>query len=105
MSGGNENNSSHNEPDVLYIAFTGQDAVPGAAGAAWAAGNFDDFHASLVGLGDKLIKRIGGGKEPGDGDDNSCSWPGHCEGDFFFFWNNYSAPPLFHVDSLARTSC
>lgn len=73
MQAGTGSNTSHDEEDVLYIAFTGADAVPGAKGAAWAAGNFDDFHASLVGLGNKLIKRIGGG-----GDD--CSWPGHCQG-------------------------
>ncbi|KAJ4157607.1 hypothetical protein NW754_009251 [Fusarium falciforme] len=61
MQAGTGSNTSHDEEDVLYIAFTGADAVPGAKGAAWAAGNFDDFHASLVGLGNKLIKRIGGG--------------------------------------------
>lgn len=73
MQAGTGSNTSHDEEDVLYIAFTGADAVLGAEGAAWAAGNFDDFHASLVGLGNKLTKRIGGG-----GDD--CSWPGHCRG-------------------------
>ncbi|KAJ3463345.1 hypothetical protein MRS44_008131 [Fusarium solani] len=73
MQAGTGSNTSHDEEDVLYIAFTGADAVPGAKGAAWTAGNFDDFHASLVGLGNKLIKRIGGG-----GDE--CSWSGHCEG-------------------------
>ncbi|KAI8725485.1 Endo-chitosanase [Fusarium sp. LHS14.1] len=72
MQAGTGSNTSHDEEDVLYIAFTGADAVPGAKGAAWTAGNFDDFHASLVGLGNKLIKRIGGGDD--------CSWPGHCEG-------------------------
>ncbi|KAH8881182.1 fungal chitosanase [Thozetella sp. PMI_491] len=70
MSAGSGSNTSHGDPDVLYIAFTGSDAVPGAKGANWTAGNFVDFHASLVGLGDKLVQRIKA----------TCSWTGHCEG-------------------------
>ncbi|CAG9944414.1 unnamed protein product [Clonostachys rosea f. rosea IK726] len=79
MSGGSETGSSHDDPDVLYIAFTGTDAVPGATGADWTADNFDDFHNSIVSLGDKLVKRIGG-NNTGDGDDNTCTWAGHCLG-------------------------
>ncbi|KAM0227381.1 hypothetical protein ACHAPO_011567 [Fusarium lateritium] len=53
-------NSGHDETDVLYIAFTGQDAVPGAKGARWAATNYEEFEASITPLGDKLIQRIKG---------------------------------------------
>ncbi|KAF4982335.1 hypothetical protein FZEAL_2034 [Fusarium zealandicum] len=50
--------------------------------AAWTADNFDGFHASLFGLGNKLVQRIGGEGSAG-GDDlvsGECSWPGHCQG-------------------------
>lgn len=84
MQAGTGSGTSHDEDDVLYIAFTGSDAVPGAKGADWAAGNFDDFHASLVALGDKLVQRIGGtdtGNGDGDdGEEEECSWAGHCQG-------------------------
>lgn len=69
MKAGTETGSSHDEPDVLYIAFTGEDAVPGRDGANWTAGNFADFHKSLEGLGNKLVSRLG-----------SCGWEGHCKG-------------------------
>lgn len=74
MQAGTGSNTSHTDPDVLYIAFAGDNAVPGRDGADWTAGNFHDFHASLVGLGDKLVARLGGD------DGHSCSWPGHCAG-------------------------
>ncbi|KJK92270.1 hypothetical protein H633G_03818 [Metarhizium anisopliae BRIP 53284] len=74
-------NSGHDDNDVLYIAFTGKDAVPGAKGAKWNAQNYDEFENSITGLGNKLIQRIGGGgggtQPPPTG---SCSWEGHCEG-------------------------
>ena len=77
-------NAGHDQADVLYIAFTGSDAVPGANGADWGADNYDDFAASISALGDKLIARIGqtsggggGGGDPGTG---TCSWAGHCAG-------------------------
>ncbi|RSL92765.1 hypothetical protein BHE90_005132 [Fusarium euwallaceae] len=74
-------NFGHSEDDVLYIAFPGSDAVPGAKGAKWTAKNFDEFQSSISTLGDKLIKRIGssnggGGTTPPP----TCSWPGHCQG-------------------------
>ena len=74
-------NFGHGEDDVLYIAFPGSDAVPGAKGAKWTAKNFDEFQSSITTLGDKLIKRIGsssggGGTTPPP----TCSWPGHCQG-------------------------
>lgn len=81
MKAGSGSGTSHDAEDVLYIAFTGADAVPGAKGAAWTAQNFDTFHASLVTQGNKLVQRIGGGSttDPGTGT-GSCSWAGHCEG-------------------------
>ncbi|TVY24767.1 Endo-chitosanase [Lachnellula hyalina] len=96
-------NSGHDETDVLYIAFTGEDAVPGA-GAAWDADSATDFESSIKSLGDKLIQRIGDGsgttisslnpilpattlktltKSSSAGAPTStgnCSWPGHCAG-------------------------
>ncbi|KAI1500418.1 glycoside hydrolase family 75 protein [Biscogniauxia marginata] len=49
---------SHESNDVMYIAFTGPDAVPGADGAAWDARNKEEFEESIAALGDKLIQRI-----------------------------------------------
>ncbi|KAI1082702.1 glycoside hydrolase family 75 protein [Whalleya microplaca] len=51
-------NNGHDENDVLYIAFVGQNAVPGAGGAKWAAKNFNEFESSIEKLGDKLIGGI-----------------------------------------------
>lgn len=50
-------NNGHGEDDVLYIAFTGGDAVPGKK-ANWAAKNYNDFESSIKDMGDKLIQRI-----------------------------------------------
>ena len=47
------------QPDVLYIAFTGHDAVLGDDNAYWKAKDFDEFENSIKGLGDTLIRRIG----------------------------------------------
>ncbi|KAF3021604.1 hypothetical protein E8E14_013849 [Neopestalotiopsis sp. 37M] len=52
-------NSGHDDDDVLYIAFAGPDAVPGAAGADWAAQSYNDFAESIEALGDRLVQRIG----------------------------------------------
>lgn len=77
-------NAGHDDNDVLYIAFPGKDAVPGARGAKWNAQSYDDFARSIAGLGDTLIQRIGNGgggnppTNPPGGDD--CSWKGHCKG-------------------------
>ncbi|KAK5996830.1 Endo-chitosanase [Cladobotryum mycophilum] len=83
-------NNGHAENDVLFIAFPGKDAVPGAKGAKWNAQNANEFEASISGLGDKLIQRLGGGGGGGGGDPsptptpspptNNCSWKGHCAG-------------------------
>jgi hypothetical protein len=50
-------NNGHDDTDVLYIAFTGDDAVPGKA-ADWKANSYTDFEASITALGDKLIERL-----------------------------------------------
>jgi hypothetical protein len=80
-------NFGHSEKDVMYIAFPGADAVPGAKGAKWNAKNFSEFEASIESLGNKLIQRIGGGggsnpptQPPTQPPSNDCSWPGHCQG-------------------------
>lgn len=52
-------NFGHDDDDVLYIAFTGQDAVPGADGAKWNASTAVDFQKSITALGDELVERIG----------------------------------------------
>ncbi|KAI4215306.1 MAG: hypothetical protein LQ351_002205 [Letrouitia transgressa] len=48
--------SGHDETDVLYVAFTGDEAVPKTAN--WAARNFDAFEKSITKTGDELIKRL-----------------------------------------------
>ena len=59
LFGNNVNGTTSHEPnEVMYIAFTGKDAVPGAKGAAWAASTKEEFVSSIDGLCDKLIKRI-----------------------------------------------
>jgi hypothetical protein len=76
-------NNGHDEDDVLYIAFPGADAVPGANGANWAASSYSAFESSITALGDRLIGRIGttsGGGGGGGG--GTCSWEGHCAGEF-----------------------
>ncbi|KAK0123521.1 hypothetical protein ONS96_010503 [Cadophora gregata f. sp. sojae] len=85
-------NNGHDETDVLYLAFTGADAVPGANGAKWNAKSAVEFEASLATLGDKLVKRIAGGATPPPGTTltttakpptatcAACTWTGHCAG-------------------------
>lgn len=51
-------NNGHDEDDVLYIAFKGKNAVPGANGAAWNAKTFAEFENSLAKIGDGLVKGI-----------------------------------------------
>ncbi|KAL8725037.1 MAG: hypothetical protein Q9166_007612 [cf. Caloplaca sp. 2 TL-2023] len=50
-------NNGHDEPDVLYIAFPGDDAVPGSS-ANWGASNFQQFEDSITTLGNRLIARL-----------------------------------------------
>ena len=51
-------NNGHGEQDVLYIAFTGDDAVP-AEQVDWQAESSDAFQESLQTFGDQLIQRFG----------------------------------------------
>ncbi|KAI4868144.1 glycoside hydrolase family 75 protein [Hypoxylon rubiginosum] len=48
----------YDEEDILYIGFTGVDAVP--ADANWGAADDDEFQTSITELGDELIQRIAG---------------------------------------------
>ncbi|KAK4161639.1 glycoside hydrolase family 75 protein [Cladorrhinum sp. PSN259] len=50
--------AGHDENDVLYIAFRGPWAVPGADGANWAARNFAEFERSIEPLGNALVALI-----------------------------------------------
>lgn len=50
--------SGHDENDVLYIAFPGTDAVPGANGAKWNAQSYNEFANSIQWLGDKLVNKL-----------------------------------------------
>lgn len=52
-------NTGHDEDDVLYIAFPGDDAVPGRSGAKWNAQTYEEFQASIASRGDSLIARLG----------------------------------------------
>lgn len=90
-------NNGHGETDVLYIAFTGDDAVPGANGAKWDASSAQEFEDSISALGDTLIARLGGNETAPvttttatattmmtsaspTSTGGSCSWSGHCAG-------------------------
>ncbi|KAI1382783.1 glycoside hydrolase family 75 protein [Hypoxylon trugodes] len=48
----------YDHEDVLYIGFTGSDAVPGDK-ANWRAADENKFQSSISKFGDKLIQRIG----------------------------------------------
>ncbi|KAI1127166.1 chitosanase [Nemania abortiva] len=50
--------NGHEETDVLYIAFPGERAVPGANGAKWDAANFAEFEASIECLGNSLVSQL-----------------------------------------------
>ena len=52
-------NNGHGDKDVLYIGFTGEGAVPGAAGADWSAEDRMQFQDSIKGLGDRLVAGLG----------------------------------------------
>ena len=91
MSSSDGDGTSHNVEDVLYLAFIGEDAVPGANGADWDAENFTNFHSSISSLGNKLVKRIGNPntaeaiKPILDVGKETCSWLQHCKG--MFAWS------------------
>ncbi|KAF2846526.1 glycoside hydrolase family 75 protein [Plenodomus tracheiphilus IPT5] len=51
-------NAGHDENDVLYIAFPGGKAVPGAQGANWNPQSFEEFESSIETLGDELVATL-----------------------------------------------
>ncbi|KAK2626019.1 hypothetical protein QTJ16_004281 [Diplocarpon rosae] len=51
--------AGHDQTDVLYLAFTGKDALPGAQGAKWDAHTPEEFEESIAALGGRLASRIG----------------------------------------------
>ncbi|KAK3393900.1 fungal chitosanase of glycosyl hydrolase group 75-domain-containing protein [Podospora didyma] len=51
--------NGYSNTDILYLAFTGKDAVPGAKGANWSATDYATFEKSIEPLGNKLTERIG----------------------------------------------
>lgn len=50
-------NNGHGDEDVLYLGFTGKDAVPGGD-ADWQAGDRNAFEESIKDLGDKLVSGL-----------------------------------------------
>lgn len=52
----------HDEQDVLYIAFVGEDAVPGPKGANWSATDSRAFEKSIEERGNMLVDRISGAR-------------------------------------------
>jgi hypothetical protein len=49
--------NGHDQKDVLFLAFPGEDAVPGGK-ANWKAKSFKEFEKSIESIGDKLIERF-----------------------------------------------
>jgi chitosanase len=49
--------SGHDQNDVLYIAFSGPDAVPGKS-AKWKAKSYEEFEESITDLGNRLIASL-----------------------------------------------
>lgn len=57
----NENlsgDNGHDGKDVMYIAFSGDKAVPGKNGAKWKASKTSEFEDSIKSLGEKLVKSL-----------------------------------------------
>lgn len=57
-NGGLSGDNGHDPKDVLFIGFTGSNAVPGKNGADWKAKNSAAFEASIKALGDKLVASL-----------------------------------------------
>ncbi|KAK6360057.1 hypothetical protein TWF730_006211 [Orbilia blumenaviensis] len=74
-------NKGHEAHDVLYLAFTGSDAVVGPSNANWKARSPSDFQNSLKSFGDSILtKKFGSTVPPSDPGTGTCSWVGHCAG-------------------------
>ncbi|KAJ4286652.1 hypothetical protein N0V88_007944 [Collariella sp. IMI 366227] len=52
------------EDEILYLAFVGDEAVPGADGADWTASDMATFEKSIAGLGDRLVGKVEAGSGP-----------------------------------------
>ena len=52
-----DGNHGHDEFDVLYIAFSGHDAVPKDT-AKWDASSYEEFEDSIIDLGNKLVATL-----------------------------------------------
>jgi hypothetical protein len=59
--------SGIDEDEIMFLGFTGDEAVPGPDGADWAAADFDTFERSIEGLGSRLVSRI-------RADDSAAFW-------------------------------
>ncbi|KAJ6259425.1 hypothetical protein Dda_6327 [Drechslerella dactyloides] len=80
-------NNGHEPHDVLYLAFTGTDAVVGPRDANWKAKSASEFQRSLKAFGDSIIKKKFGTSSPSPNPSGSpetghvsCTWIGHCAG-------------------------
>ncbi|TAQ87395.1 hypothetical protein B7494_g4279 [Chlorociboria aeruginascens] len=51
-------NEGHDGMDVLYIAFPGADALPGASGAKWDATSYSEFESSIAAIGNNLTAHL-----------------------------------------------
>ena len=49
--------NGHDQTEVVYIAFTGDEAASGS-NVTWAAINFEDFEASITDLANSLVQNL-----------------------------------------------
>ncbi|KAF3935050.1 hypothetical protein ABW20_dc0106558 [Dactylellina cionopaga] len=76
-------NNGHEPHDVLYLAFTGTDAVVGPKNANWKAKSASEFQSSLKAFGDSVLaKKFGTSPTPPPPPPppTTCEWAGHCAG-------------------------
>ncbi|KAF3290739.1 hypothetical protein TWF970_000005 [Orbilia oligospora] len=77
-------NKGHTAHDVLYLAFTGSDAVVGPSNANWKTKSASDFQNSLKTFGDSILTKKFGSTvpptNPGNPGSGTCEWVGHCAG-------------------------
>ncbi|EWC44182.1 hypothetical protein DRE_06927 [Drechslerella stenobrocha 248] len=77
---GLDGNNGHEAHDVLYLAFTGSDAVVGPRNAKWKAKTALEFQSSLKAFGDSVLNKKFGGTMSPSNPGGGCSWAGHCVG-------------------------
>ncbi|KAK6345768.1 hypothetical protein TWF718_007674 [Orbilia javanica] len=77
-------NKGHTAHDVLYLAFTGSDAVVGPSNANWKTKSASEFQNSLKAFGDSILTKKFGStvppSNPGNPGTGTCEWVGHCAG-------------------------